>query len=109
MGKVQYIQEANLFHLWKIEEFAPCCYVPSRGSDAIKCIACHQKIKISQVVITDQKGDICRQCARDGWELYETGHGVALRQRTPEQRPFDRLRMRQEAAIRQLPLFNEAA
>jgi len=75
----------------------------------MKCIACHQKIKISQVVITAPIGDICCQCARDGWEFYETGHGpsmnsghgLALRLRTPEQR--------QEAAIRQLPLWGEAA
>lgn len=49
----------------------------------MNCIACRQKIKISQVVITAPMGDICRPCARDGWEFYETGHGLELRQRTP--------------------------
>jgi len=47
----------------------------------MNCIACHQKIKISQVVITAPMGDICRSCENDGWEFYETGQGCALRQR----------------------------
>lgn len=47
----------------------------------MKCIACHQKIKISQVVISAPIGDVCRECVKDGWEIYETGSGLALRRR----------------------------
>lgn len=53
----------------------------------MKCIACQQKIKISQVMITAPIGDVCGPCAKAGWEIYETGKGLALRQRSTEKQP----------------------